>query len=168
MSISLSCPCGRTGRLNASLAGRKVRCPNCKKLLEIPTADGPRDVEQEALDLWLSDSPAEERAAPAAQREEAVQTHPAREPARAPMLAPPRMPHRPKASSKVPERAPRVVFEEGWFGSVNAGVIGGVLMILIAVVWFVVGFAAGRIFFYPPILVLIGFGAIIKGLFNRD
>jgi hypothetical protein len=168
MSISLSCPCGRKGRLKASLAGRKVRCPDCGELLEVPAAAGPRDVEQEALDLLLSDSPAEERTAPAAQRDEAVQTHPPREPARIPTIAPPRMPYRPKASPKAPERGPRVVFEEGWFGSVNAGVIGGVLMILIAVAWFVAGFAAGRIFFYPPILVVIGFGAILKGLSNGD
>jgi hypothetical protein len=41
-------------------------------------------------------------------------------------------------------------------------------MILIAVVWFVAGLAAGRIFFYPPILLIIGIVAVIKGLFNRE
>jgi hypothetical protein len=61
-----------------------------------------------------------------------------------------------------------IVFEEGWFGSLNAGVIGGVLMMLIAVAWFVAGLAAGRIFFYPPILLVIGVVAVIKGLFGDD
>src|SRR5207247_1546765 len=59
---------------------------------------------------------------------------------------------------KRPERAeqrPGVVFEEGWFESVNAGMVGGLLMILIAVVWFVVGLAVGILFFYPPILFVI-------------
>ena len=37
-------------------------------------------------------------------------------------------------------------------------------MMAIAVVWFVVGYAAGRIFFYPPILFAIGAYALIKGL----
>jgi hypothetical protein len=57
-----------------------------------------------------------------------------------------------------------VSFEPGWFGSMNAGVIGGLLMILIAVVWFVVGLAGGIIFFYPPVLAVIGLIAIAKGL----
>ena len=55
----------------------------------------------------------------------------------------------------------------GGFGSTNAGLIGGVLMILIAVVWFAVGYSAGRIFFYPPVLLILGLVAIVKGLSNR-
>jgi hypothetical protein len=61
-------------------------------------------------------------------------------------------------------RGPSITFERGWFGSTNAGVLGGLLMILIAVVWFVLGLAANRIFFYPPILFVIGVIAVIKGL----
>ena len=44
------------------------------------------------------------------------------------------------------------------------GVAGGVIMIVIAIVWFVLGLAAGRIFFYPPILLIIGLVALIKGV----
>jgi hypothetical protein len=50
----------------------------------------------------------------------------------------------------------------------NAGVIGGVLMMVIAVVWFVVGLHAGWIFFYPPILFVIGIVALIKGLMGHS
>jgi hypothetical protein len=50
------------------------------------------------------------------------------------------------------------------FGTVNAGVVGGVVMILIAVVWFVVGLTINRIFFYPPIMFVIGVIAIINGI----
>jgi hypothetical protein len=46
--------------------------------------------------------------------------------------------------------------------------IGGLLMMLIAIVWFVAGLAAGFIFFYPPILLVIGFIAVIRGLLNRE
>ncbi len=56
----------------------------------------------------------------------------------------------------------------GWFGSVNGGVAGGLLMMLIAVVWFVGGLAVGYIFFYPPVLGVIGFIAVIKGLTGND
>jgi len=41
-------------------------------------------------------------------------------------------------------------------------VLGGV--IVIAVVWFFGGLAAGIIFFYPPILFVIGIAALIHGL----
>jgi hypothetical protein len=61
---------------------------------------------------------------------------------------------------------PSVAFEPGWFGSVNSGVVGGLLMMVIAVVWFGAGLMAGIIFFYPPVLLVIGFIAMIRGLFN--
>jgi hypothetical protein len=56
----------------------------------------------------------------------------------------------------------------GGFGmekkGIKKGVVGGVIMILIAVVWFFAGLAADRIFFYPPILFFIGLYAVVKGL----
>ena len=55
----------------------------------------------------------------------------------------------------------------GFFGpekkGMQKGVLGGVVMILIAVVWFSVGWIAGYIFYYPPILLIIGIVAVIKG-----
>lgn len=47
---------------------------------------------------------------------------------------------------------------------IKMGVWGGVIMITIAVVWFVTGWIFGYIYFYPPILLGIGVYAIIKGL----
>lgn len=47
---------------------------------------------------------------------------------------------------------------------IQKGVLGGVLMIVIAIVWFVAGMAADRIFFYPPVLFCIGIYAVFKGL----
>ena len=37
-------------------------------------------------------------------------------------------------------------------------------MMAIAVIWFFAGYGAGYIFFYPPILFLIGLYAFIKGI----
>lgn len=45
---------------------------------------------------------------------------------------------------------------------------GGLLMMVGAVVWFFLGLAAGRIFFYPPILFIIGLVAVVKGFFDGD
>ncbi len=47
---------------------------------------------------------------------------------------------------------------------IQKGVLGGVVMIAIAAIWFFVGYAAGHIYFYPPILFIIGVYAVIKGL----
>jgi hypothetical protein len=47
---------------------------------------------------------------------------------------------------------------------IDKGVVGGIAMIVIAAVWFFGGLAAGYIFYYPPILALIGIYAVIKGL----
>jgi hypothetical protein len=49
------------------------------------------------------------------------------------------------------------------FGTVNAGMVGGMLMMILAVVWFVGGLAVGYIFFYPPILLVLGIIAFAKG-----
>lgn len=48
---------------------------------------------------------------------------------------------------------------------VKKGVMGGVLMIVIALVWFFGGLAVDRIFFYPPVLLLFGIYAVVKGLY---
>jgi len=50
----------------------------------------------------------------------------------------------------------------------TAGIVGGILMIVGAVVWFVVGIVwLNRIFFYPPILAILGIVAIIKGIIDK-
>jgi hypothetical protein len=48
--------------------------------------------------------------------------------------------------------------------AIQKGVLGGLAMIAIAVVWFVVGWMSGYIYFYPPILFVIGVYALIKGI----
>ena len=58
--------------------------------------------------------------------------------------------------------------DEGFFvpekRGIRKGVLGGIIMMAIATIWFVLGYAAGRIFFYSPILFVIGLYAFIKGL----
>lgn len=63
---------------------------------------------------------------------------------------------------------PRATFGQGWFGSVNSGMIGGLLMMIIAAVWFGVGYWGGRIFFHPPIQFIIGLFSLLEGLFSRE
>jgi len=51
---------------------------------------------------------------------------------------------------------------------ISKGMLGGGIMMAIAVVWFFGGLYAGYIFYYPPILFLIGVYALVKGLINRN
>lgn len=51
---------------------------------------------------------------------------------------------------------------------IQKGVVGGFIMIFIAVIWFFGGLACGYIFYYPPILFLIGIYALLKGIFTRN
>lgn len=59
----------------------------------------------------------------------------------------------------------------GFFASessiLNSGTIGGGLAMLAAIVWFFGGLAMGIIFFYPPILFIIGLIGFVKGIVNR-
>jgi hypothetical protein len=47
----------------------------------------------------------------------------------------------------------------------DSSVLGGIAMMVIAIVWFVGGLAINIIFIYPPILFIIGLIAFIKGMF---
>jgi len=48
------------------------------------------------------------------------------------------------------------------------GALGGVILMVIAVIWFFAGMEAGYIFYYPPILFIIGLVGFLKGLFSGN
>ena len=50
----------------------------------------------------------------------------------------------------------------------GAGVLGGMGLMAGAVIWFVLGLMGGYIFYYPPVMFVIGMIAMIKGLVSRD
>src|SRR5262249_38735463 len=182
MAISLKCRCGKSFRIKDDLAGRKIRCRDCGKVLEVPAADE-SDVEEVRDERELAESEEEERVVRRKRRDEEEErvvrrkrrdeddqapadeeSHRSRE-----ERDPPRRPRRRKPVRERSERVPRVAFERGWFGNVNGGIAAGVLMMIIAVAWFVAGIVwANRIFFYPPILFVIGIVAIVKGLMGGE
>ncbi|MDN5203791.1 hypothetical protein QQ008_20540 [Fulvivirgaceae bacterium BMA10] len=47
---------------------------------------------------------------------------------------------------------------------IKMGVVGGVIMMIIALVWFFLGWQAGYIYFYPPVLFVIGIYAFFRGI----
>ncbi len=165
MPIALTCDCGRALRVKDELAGKKIRCPECKSTLTVPGKDA-----EEVVELEVVSAEEDEPSSRKSTRRAAIQSERPEPPSRRPALEedepPPR--RRAKPARDLRRRAPSVTFERGWFGDINAGVAGGILMMLIAVIWFVVGLAGGIIFFYPPILFVIGIVAIIKGGFGGE
>jgi len=165
MPFSVSCACGRSLRVKDEFVGKKVRCPVCSNVLVVPRAE-PEDEEERISDVVPVERTRRRpppRPAPSEDEyddddeDEAAATRGRRlsqdyEDRRPPRRRPRRTRQRDRAS------------RDGWFGNINAGLVGGVAMILIAVVWFVVGLMAGYIFFYPPILLVIGIIAMVKGL----
>jgi hypothetical protein len=181
MPIPLTCTCGRSLRLKDDLAGRKVRCPECRDVLTVPLAHEetvlealPADAEEDGvLQAELVKAPPTARRRPSYRRDEddeepetGIQARPFRpKPAALPSAddeepEPPRRPRR----RRVKRRRSQGGLERGWFGNSNAGIAGGLLMMLIALVWFFGGLAFGIIFFYPPVLFVIGIAAFIKGI----
>lgn len=52
-------------------------------------------------------------------------------------------------------------------GSGMAAILSGIVMMVVAVVWFVGALMAGWIFFYPPVLFVLGLISVIKGVLGR-
>jgi hypothetical protein len=65
-----------------------------------------------------------------------------------------------------------IVDEDDFFApekkGIQHGIAGGIAMMAIAAIWFGLGWMAGIIFYYPPILFLIGAFAFLKGLFTGN
>lgn len=143
--MEAKCPgCGNRIQIAEEHRGTTVECPWCRKHLRVPAAPAPKPAQ----------APAPARA-------------PARAPTRAPTRGPVRAPVRrsgaalQRARQSQREDHDAFALERSAF---NAGVVGGIALIVVAGVWFYLGYKAGYIFFYPPILAVIGLAAIVNGL----
>jgi hypothetical protein len=177
MPIDLNCTCGKLLRAGDDRVGKKVRCPSCQAVLEVPLPQAvpvmeppplpqppplPLVVEEEVpmvlpapkknrdVDAYVvADEPERWRRRDRIEEEDLrlrLQTG------------------RPQYREREPFRNDRSSRGPAW--GINAGVGGGCAMMAIAVVWFVVGMAAGWVFFYPPILFIVGLCAVVKGMFG--
>jgi predicted lipid-binding transport protein (Tim44 family) len=154
MPIDATCPtCGRELYLKDELAGRQIRCPQCQGVLTVPAPEysapwaqpiEPPPPEVEGLSATPQPGPV---ADPYSERLD--EPGPTPEP----------QPEEPRPRPRVPER-------EG--GPVNAGLGGGILMIVLAAIIFGGGLALDvRIIRLPIILVIAGVAAIFRGLAGK-
>jgi hypothetical protein len=93
-------------------------------------------------------------------------------PAQVPQALPPRSKRKTTGSSAPTLRgtgneAPAAYSRPSGSGT-NGSVVTGILMMVGAAVWFFGGLAVGVIFFYPPVLFVLGFIALVKGIMSTE
>jgi hypothetical protein len=185
--FNVACPgCGAEVAVSRIHIGKKGRCPKCQTVFPIlePAAvssleaAGPGDLQP--LPAWPAAPQGYAQPTPAspfapagfngnggfpAMPDDEMRLAPM---ATAPASSGPPLPHQDalRNAYEAPQAAPASDGESGAAGSILAG-IG---MMVGAVVWFVGGLFFDRIFFYPPILFILGLIAFVRGvvnLFNR-
>lgn len=160
MPIAFDCACGRHFNVGDAYAGKRTKCPSCAAPLTVPTPEPPAADEDAAYRALLEG--------------------PDPEPSATPTRRDLNEPERPKPAPKIPAlsgrravpSAPRASeYEQPSSGGgihVSSGTLGGCGMMLGAVVWFGLGWAAGVIFWYPPVLFVFGLVAFVNGLLGRS
>jgi hypothetical protein len=179
MTIAVQCP-GCKCRLNApaTAAGKRVKCPKCPTVMLMPAPEPEADFEivEDTFEV-VEDKPAPR---PKAKRPD----HDYRDDV---LVCPDcgeendaearRCDCGARLSADRPKRKKRTVKKTqsehgGWFGFekgiLGSGVLGGMLAMIIAVVWLVVGLMNDRLFIYPPVLFVVGLVATIKGMVGGE
>jgi hypothetical protein len=168
-AILVTCPgCGVNHQAGTELAGRTVRC-NCGTILQVPVAVGemPQDLGGPLDELSDDDFGLAPLSSSASSSNSLFDNTP--EPKSDDQVLAQYLRKddwkRTKTDSSSRSSGGAFAFEANML---NSGVLGGCLAMLIATVWFVVGLAAGWIYFYPPVLFVIGLIAFLKGLLGGD
>jgi hypothetical protein len=157
MSIQLNCKCGRYFELDDGSAGRSIQCPACDAMVAVPSV-GERSAH-------TADSYSGVQAAAKAGNNGwgKSQTHGDND-------------YDYNAAGERDQRQveidPRFVRKDpapasgGGFGSINAGIGGGLAMMAIGAIVFVVLLALGWISAWPVIIFVVGLIAFFKGIAN--
>jgi hypothetical protein len=169
MLIAFSCPCGKQFQVADSYAGKRTKCTGCGGPLTVPNPPPPPEPEEDEYEVVDDPLPVAKAvpvravAAPPAVSKLGASRW-ADKPAPRPVVADDDedRPARPKKKKR------RASQRSGGGVTVSGGVIAGLFMMLGAVVWLVVGLYFGWLFFYPPVLFIIGLISLIKGLMGFD
>jgi|ERR1051326_6767086 hypothetical protein len=149
MPISTTCSCGKSYRLKDEVAGKRVRCAQCGSVFEVPASDADVETGFEAVE-----SPTEP----------AVSSFRSSAP-----VAPPQPIPVAEFDSPPPKRRKRRrrVSSDRGGGlsiSISPGIGLGLLMMVGAVVWFVLALYIGLLFYYPPVMFVLGAGRFFWSL----
>ena len=183
--VPVSCPkCGKQLMVPTTAAGKQGRCPACTHvfllpaLLEMPESDELPQLAPLASDPFGQNVPTSgyqlQATAPQAYPPAAYPygSPPAQQPfSQQPLAQQPMNPHLANAYAEAAQRKSSDKYNHG-FGleqrGWDAGMMGGLAMMLIGGVWLVVGLYFGWIFYYAPILIIIGLVGFVRGLFTGN
>jgi hypothetical protein len=143
MPIAFACPCGREYRVSDEHAGKRIRCRDCSNVIEVPLSEA-----------------AEAAPPPSPTRSMAVAAEKPRYKLPTPSDDPPPRPR--------PRKRRRSSESRGGGISISPGVFVGAAMMLGAVVWFVVALYAGWIFFYPPVMFVLGLIRFVTAILGHE
>jgi hypothetical protein len=166
MPIAFACECGKSFSVGEEHAGKRTKCPKCGAALTVPQPAAPELSDEDKAFAALEDAPDDPRpAARPAPSYDPPPPAPARGPA-IPGMGPQEAPPKRKRGPKFEAREGR---SEGYSGiTISPTIIYGILMMIGAGVWFGLGYSAGRIYFYPPILFIFGLITTVRGFFGYE
>jgi hypothetical protein len=180
MSIPVKCGCGRTLLLKPEFAGKRVKCPLCKASLLVPKEESEQEIVSdievvEKEDEFESDFEIVDEPKPAAKPAPAnaiVATPRVRTKIDDNFDDPPPRPPKPRrrrrSRSRYYDDYPEPRRYRGGGISISQGVIAGAVMMAVAVAWLVLGLMLGWLFYYPPILFILGIVRIARSILNGD
>jgi hypothetical protein len=168
MPIVMRCDCGATLQAKDEHAGKKTRCPSCGKIQPIPAAAPPpaRPTFSLSKEEEIPDAlPAEDGKKVKGSDTYGFADQPSPRPKVREPLERPRVT---KSGGRAAARGGGGGFFGPEMGAMSYGVLGGLAMMAIAVIWFVAGLFFDYIFFYPPILFVIGIVAVVRGVMSGN
>lgn len=183
--ITVVCPdCSGKLAVPDTAAGKRIRCPKCQGVVPVPAAPAPRRSPGDAAGPTAS----RQRQKPARKTEDPWgddnsssndnagddwDVYGTTESSRGAL--PPRTKSTSKSSSppallgtgnEPPEAEYYTAQRSGL--KYNGPMITGILMMVGAAIWFFGGLAVGVIFFYPPVLFVLGLISFVKGMFGGE
>jgi hypothetical protein len=174
MPITFPCACGQSLQVKDEHAGRKTRCPVCRNVMQIPVSEI-AEFDIEVLESPPPKSSIKAKPPPLPWKREAGGESEDK---------PPPLPWKHEADDESEDEPPPIrrrkkrrrprSEERSWSLpsmpriAISSTIWAGLAMMVGAVVWFVVGLAVGYIFFYPPIMFVLGVLAFFRGLMGQE
>ncbi len=141
--VKFSCPhCQQSLEAPEELMGQVIECPSCNGRIELQPPP------KQTVEVRMPTLPSSGKKQILVKRRQANPATPSSSPEQVRSK-----PHSPDKGSYASEKMGRA-----------KGLLGGLGMMVIASVWFVAGYYAGYIYFYPPILFIVGLYCTVKGI----
>jgi hypothetical protein len=169
MPIAFACECGKSFSVPDEFAGKRTKCPKCGAALTVPAPATSELSDEDKAFAALEDAPDEPPPAARASQRPAPSYDPPPAPPREPKIPGAVAEEPPPKRKRGPKFAAREGGREGYSGiTISPTIIYGILMMIGAGVWFGLGYSAGRIYFYPPVLFVFGLITTVRGFFGYE